>query len=81
MTTEWPKSWSDIRDDNGESGLSRFKTTWVDYSGGIRGYNGTLYASITLGKEVEENKDEWMPMDVYIENKVKEVIKNERSNN
>lgn len=72
-SSDWPKSWEEIRDDSGESGLSRFQDTWVEYSDGLRGYRGTLYASITLGQDVSKNEDEWLPLDAYIEYKIQEM--------
>jgi len=77
--SDWPKSWEEIRDDSDESGLTRFKDTWVEYSGGLRGYEGTVYASTTLGEVVDENIDEWLPLDMYIDYKIKEIL-DERSN-
>lgn len=71
--SEWPKEWSEIRQSNGESGLESFTTTWMEYQDGVRGYEGTLYMSESVGRETEENVDEWMPFEVYIQEKIKQL--------
>jgi hypothetical protein len=38
----------------------------MEYQDGVRGYNGTLYVSESVGRETEENVDEWMPFEVYV---------------
>lgn len=66
---EWPKPWSDIKPwpGAGESrtimNLGEFHMEFTD---GLRGYDGTLYASVDLGSETDENRDLWLPFDLYI---------------
>lgn len=60
---EWPKEWSKITEDT--DNLS-FHTQYIEYQEGMRGYKGTLYVSIDVGKDTHENRDLWFPFEMYI---------------
>lgn len=76
---EWPKEWDDITgkvetpdEDTGLMATS-ISTVWMQYSAGMRGYDGTLYVTETIGREVEEESSMWMPIEVYMEKKMKQM--------
>jgi len=79
MTDKWPKTWEEIKDNTDESRFTRLNDTWIEFCNGLRGYRGAMYASISLGEDIEENEDEWMPFDQYINYKIEE-IQNETNN-
>jgi len=73
LSSGWPKPWSEITNQSKVEGsvgevtnTVQFKDHWVEYQDGVRGYNGTLYVSESVGRETEENVDEWMPFEVYV---------------
>ena len=76
MSSEWPKPWNDITSSSKVEGsvgevtnTVQFKDHWMEYQDGVRGYNGTLYVSESVGRETEENIDKWMPFEIYIAQK------------
>lgn len=76
MSSEWPKPWNDITSSKSEdietdlvSSMLTFEDTWMEYQDGVRGYNGTMYVSESVGRETEENVDKWMPFEVYVAQK------------
>lgn len=64
--SDWPKPWKQIMTENSGHGISSFKRDWVEFDGGVRGYKETLYVSIDAGKVTEENRDAWLPFDMYV---------------
>ncbi|QCC57241.1 hypothetical protein [Natrinema thermotolerans] len=66
--SEWPKTWSEIRTGLGDDEKTPFapQDQWVNFIDGMRGYDGTLYVSVDVGHETDENRDLWLPFDEYI---------------
>lgn len=66
---EWPKSWSEINEQPDTEGPTylAIKDSYYRYQDGVRGYNGTLYVSVDVGRETEENSDRWMPFDEFVQ--------------
>lgn len=71
MTSEWPKEWGDIGV-TPSSDTRLIATNYVD-AGAVRLYDDTLYINYDAGEE-GENRDLWMPLDLYIADKVTGVI-------
>jgi hypothetical protein len=64
MSDDWPKPWSEIKDDPDMDGFVDMKTSWVDM-GSIRMYADTVYINTHAGQE-GANLNEWYPLDEYI---------------
>lgn len=79
MTDGWPKEWSEVRgkSNNEDGGVLYIDTNWMEYQQGLRGYQGTLYACIDLGRDTDENRDLWMPFEQYVLYCIKEGLDNE----
>lgn len=63
-TSEWPKPWKQVTE-NVDSQLIVRHDEWVDI-GPLRRYEGTVYMNVDGGRESEENRDLWMPLEAYI---------------
>lgn len=73
-TSEWPKTWAEIRDAHGSHEGDPFNAdSWVLFDEGLRAYKGTMYASVDIGRETEETRDEWLPLSLYIKRAAKGV--------
>lgn len=68
MPDEWPKAWDDIlyrrHKEDGDTLVS--SEGWFQFTDGLRSYKGTLYASIDIGRESDENRDCWVPFERYL---------------
>lgn len=66
---EWPKPWSGIKEPVNPENKSPFKFSnpHLELMDGLRGYDGTLYLSVDIGHETDENRDLWVPFDIYLQ--------------
>ena len=72
----WPAPWGEITEPENTDGVHvrELGHSYMQYQEGMRGYDGTLYVSVDVGSETDENRDLWMPFDVYIRWKTDEVL-------
>lgn len=69
MSDEWPKPWDEItpdQDTDEKVPVWSTMTSWVEL-GPLRLYDGTAYINAKGGVETEENPDQWLPLDRYLD--------------
>lgn len=64
---EWPKPWSEIKPPVDDQIHFHVASGHMQFMDGMRGFEGTLYVSVDVGDDTEENRDLWMPFRLYIE--------------
>jgi len=62
--SDWPKPWGDIKPSPEDDILIDFATQYIDI-GPLRCYDDTIYINADAGRETDENKDAWMPLEIY----------------
>jgi hypothetical protein len=64
----WPKKWSEIEGkERPEYDDGYWKVGLELHAGVVRTYEGTLYINADSGHETDNNRDQWLPLGVYLE--------------
>lgn len=65
---EWPKPWDEIQPspDTDQFTVRSMSDKYIQYGTTMRGYQGTLYVPVDVGRETDENRDLWLPLERYL---------------